>query len=380
VTGVGERLAYTGSTPFGTCFHQAVANVLQARGLDGAADRLGVSWGYAHRPDGGKLGSSQRWLGTVGRLSGMDIRRGGYPDVDTAMEAERAALGGGSAVVSTVDAYYIPSEYRSTRHIAHALIVAEHTGDDVVVMDAMNAPGAARMPVSLYRTARSADVADHAETILVSGSARWAYPWKAGLSALERDITAHAERDDAELDRFVAAVAGGFAPDVADVAAERYFTHRMFVAAARDLPVLKDHAEALDGLVRRWYFAHTVGAETAGASPRRMAAILRDIGERDRELRAETAALLRRNGLADPVLPAVRAIVEQQTGLSTMDDLWAAGMTSLASVRVMVAIEDTLDVEFPPEMLSRETFASTAVIAEAVDRLLARREEQGDGD
>lgn len=50
-------------------------------------------------------------------------------------------------------------------------------------------------------------------------------------------------------------------------------------------------------------------------------------------------------------------------------DLYAAGMTSHASVNVMLALEDLFDIEFPDELLRRSTFASIAAIAGAIDTL-----------
>lgn len=44
--------------------------------------------------------------------------------------------------------------------------------------------------------------------------------------------------------------------------------------------------------------------------------------------------------------------------ITTDADLYAAGMTSHASVNVMIAIEDALDVEFPDALLTRDSFAS----------------------
>lgn len=52
--------------------------------------------------------------------------------------------------------------------------------------------------------------------------------------------------------------------------------------------------------------------------------------------------------------------------LADGDDLYAAGMTSHASVNVMVALEDEFDLEFPDEMLKREVFESVAAIATAL--------------
>lgn len=52
------------------------------------------------------------------------------------------------------------------------------------------------------------------------------------------------------------------------------------------------------------------------------------------------------------------------------DDLWDAGMNSLASVKIMVAVEESFGLEFPDEILSRATFGRIRAIADAVNRLL----------
>ena len=52
-------------------------------------------------------------------------------------------------------------------------------------------------------------------------------------------------------------------------------------------------------------------------------------------------------------------------------DLYEAGMTSHASVTVMLALEDAFDVEFPDRMLTRDSFASIAAIERAVTELRA---------
>lgn len=57
--------------------------------------------------------------------------------------------------------------------------------------------------------------------------------------------------------------------------------------------------------------------------------------------------------------------------LDLRDDLYQAGMTSHASVNVMLALEGEFDVEFPDAMLRRSVFASIAAIEEAVVELLA---------
>ena len=55
--------------------------------------------------------------------------------------------------------------------------------------------------------------------------------------------------------------------------------------------------------------------------------------------------------------------------LSDEDDLYRAGMTSHASVNVMLALEDAFDVEFPDKMLRKSTFASVSAIREALNSL-----------
>jgi acyl carrier protein len=54
--------------------------------------------------------------------------------------------------------------------------------------------------------------------------------------------------------------------------------------------------------------------------------------------------------------------------LSVADDsdLYRAGMTSHATVSVMIALEDELDIEFPQALLKRSTFQSVASIRSAV--------------
>jgi len=53
------------------------------------------------------------------------------------------------------------------------------------------------------------------------------------------------------------------------------------------------------------------------------------------------------------------------------DDLYQAGMTSHASVNVMLALEDEFDIEFPEAMLRKSTFESVAAIRVALGELTA---------
>jgi acyl carrier protein len=77
---------------------------------------------------------------------------------------------------------------------------------------------------------------------------------------------------------------------------------------------------------------------------------------------------------------AIRQIVQQHARLpvaveTLADDsnLFSAGMTSHASVNVMLALESAFDVEFPERMLKRSVFESIAALRAAVDELVASR-------
>ncbi|MCF3165810.1 hypothetical protein IPZ64_02545 [Streptomyces violaceoruber] len=53
-------------------------------------------------------------------------------------------------------------------------------------------------------------------------------------------------------------------------------------------------------------------------------------------------------------------------------DLWESGLDSLLSVSPMVALEDEFDVEFPDEMLTRQTFSSVRRISDGIATLVAK--------
>jgi acyl carrier protein len=79
------------------------------------------------------------------------------------------------------------------------------------------------------------------------------------------------------------------------------------------------------------------------------------------------------------IVEAVRGILRDQIGLPTDvdtlsedSDLFRAGLTSHASVNLMLALEAAFDIEFPDEMLKRSTFETVASICEAVANLQAR--------
>jgi acyl carrier protein len=72
----------------------------------------------------------------------------------------------------------------------------------------------------------------------------------------------------------------------------------------------------------------------------------------------------------------IRQIVREHAGLGSAfekvdssTDLYRAGMTSYASVVLMIALENEFDLEFPDTMLSRNVFESIDSIAAAIESL-----------
>ncbi len=77
-----------------------------------------------------------------------------------------------------------------------------------------------------------------------------------------------------------------------------------------------------------------------------------------------------------PVSEQIRDILKEHARLSVDvstladdSDLYQAGMTSHASVNVMLALEGAFDVEFPDRMLRRGVFESIASIRAAIEEL-----------
>ena len=73
---------------------------------------------------------------------------------------------------------------------------------------------------------------------------------------------------------------------------------------------------------------------------------------------------------------AVRQVLTQHArlgadlqSLPNSADLYQAGMTSHASVNVMLALENEFEIEFPDHMLKRSVFESVDAIAEAIEEI-----------
>lgn len=78
----------------------------------------------------------------------------------------------------------------------------------------------------------------------------------------------------------------------------------------------------------------------------------------------------------DTLRERVRRVVESCAqipgGLASLApdaSLYDAGMSSRASVTVMIALEAEFDLEFPDELLNRNVFESIASIAAAIEKI-----------
>jgi len=77
---------------------------------------------------------------------------------------------------------------------------------------------------------------------------------------------------------------------------------------------------------------------------------------------------------------SIRAILKEHARLSAdVDaladdaDLYAAGLTSHATVTVMLALEEAFSLEFPDRMMRRRSFESIAAIRAAIEELKGER-------
>jgi acyl carrier protein len=79
----------------------------------------------------------------------------------------------------------------------------------------------------------------------------------------------------------------------------------------------------------------------------------------------------------DSTVAEVRRVLSEQgrlavpaEDLSLDDSLYDAGMTSHASVNVMLALEDAFDTEFPDRLLTRNVFENIRSISTAITEML----------
>jgi acyl carrier protein len=69
------------------------------------------------------------------------------------------------------------------------------------------------------------------------------------------------------------------------------------------------------------------------------------------------------------VLEAHGRLLVEVVQLSDADDLYESGLTSHASVNVMLALEDAFDIEFPETLLRKGTFQSVSAIRAALESI-----------
>lgn len=76
----------------------------------------------------------------------------------------------------------------------------------------------------------------------------------------------------------------------------------------------------------------------------------------------------------------IRELLKKHAGLpvnvddlADAADLYAAGLSSFASVQLMLALEENFDIEFPDSLLNRKSFQSIDAIARSVESILDGR-------
>jgi acyl carrier protein len=81
--------------------------------------------------------------------------------------------------------------------------------------------------------------------------------------------------------------------------------------------------------------------------------------------------------MPDTLTADIRAILQEHgrlaidvAGLSEESSLYEAGLTSHASVNLMLALEERFNVEFPERMLRRGSFASISTIRAGLEELI----------
>ena len=92
-----------------------------------------------------------------------------------------------------------------------------------------------------------------------------------------------------------------------------------------------------------------------------------------------SAATIENTRDGDDISVRVRRVLKAHgrlaVGIESLDDaadLYQAGITSHASVNVMLALEGEFNVEFPDSMLKRSAFESVAAISAAIRELLGQ--------
>lgn len=294
---VGEPVRYDGKAPFGSCHLQCVANLLAWRGIDNPDATMCTAWGFSW-PGGTGLRGSGRWLDGLRKAYSLDIAERRYQSFAQAHSAEQDSLAAGYPVAAAVDAWFIPSPFEKSEHIAHCVLLVGTAGEDVWITDPMNRPVPARYSIVEWKDMRSSVHTDGFRTFFVRSSPRARPSLSCLLRRLAGDVRSHQDSDDQVLADFLEFCAGGHGGviDVSEVAAERLYLAKLLRHASAEIPALAPAADRLLALARRWYLAHSIARESAAAQrpgPRsRDVRLLRELGTREAEDRQRLAALL----------------------------------------------------------------------------------------
>ena len=85
---------------------------------------------------------------------------------------------------------------------------------------------------------------------------------------------------------------------------------------------------------------------------------------------------------SETIREIVAAHARLRVDVSTLDDesdLYEAGLTSLSTVNLMLALEERFDVEFTDKMLKRRTFQTIRSLDEAISELTGVPSPWGEG-
>lgn len=286
---LADGLAFTGESPFGSCFQQAVANVMHILGLKGAQWSPGLAWGFSWNGTTPKLGSSGRWLSRLQSVSGVRIRRVQEERWQEARIQEKELLATGTPLVAGVDSFHIPSPHQHSRHLVHAVIVVRCDEGEVAFCDPMNEPSPVSVSDSEWERLRRGTCVDQHEMVAFDGYPVDCIDAQSVAATLAADVDDCRQSDAGLLEAFTASIAANRAGDmdVADVGAERLYAGNLLAAAAQQDAALAPHARTLSALARRWYLLHTLALESGGQlSGRRVLGLLADLAEREADARA----------------------------------------------------------------------------------------------
>lgn len=281
---------YRGFAPIATCHWQCIANIFALYDLPDAEIWMCPAWGIRW-PGGGTLYGSGGWRDMLKALLDATVREHTAASRAEASDIETQAASAGRMYVPEVDAWFLPSPYAGTEHIVHTVVVASLTSDDVTIIDPMNNPAPAIIPLSHYWQMREHSAAGRLEPFKLyipePGPYRGVEPANAATLA-RQEIAAQATRSIRDLAAFINWLAGTDEPtDVCRVAGERHQAAIFFDALAdRGVDAAKESATLMSKLRDDWYLLHLLTTHEKADQARMRRRLRRMLGDL---LAAETA-------------------------------------------------------------------------------------------